>query len=311
MDWSTYPNFTQNSDDSDLKYECVIPQSQYDNLLYDRAVFQKSIKWPIYYTIKVKFLNGEEWQKAWVKKTVEDQILPIINPKLFISFVDVKEYADVKIKFVYDGTYGGSLMGTECRKTGQYQESMKLGGNMLDYPLNRKFTYKNVEYIVPSDIDGEHPDPRGNGSVIKHEFGHVFGKWHEHQNPINNPIVWDIKKTLQKYMYEPPPWTEIEVYKNVIDKLPIDQADATSFDPLSIMMYKVSSKLTKGNIGFDRNYEYSTKDIEWLRNHSVDPNKNFEQDSKWWKSSVFYWVVGILSLLVIWIIIYKVLSIKK
>lgn len=307
MDWSTYPNFTRDSDDSDLKYECVIPQSQYDNLLYNRAVFQKSIRWPLYYTIKVKFLNGEEWQKAWVKKTVEEQISPIINPKLFIAFVDIKDYADVKIKFVYDGTYGGALMGTECRKTGQYQETMKLGGNMLDYPLNRKFTYKGVEYIVPDNIGGEHPDPNGNGSVIKHEFGHVFGKWHEHQNPINNPIVWDIPKTLQKYMYEPPPWTKTEVYKNVIDKLPIDQADATTFDPLSIMMYKVSSKLTRGEIGFNRNYEYSPMDIEWLRNHCVDPNKNFDQDSKWWKSTTFYWVVGILSLLVIWIIIYKVL----
>ena len=288
MEWSVYPNFTRHSIDNDLKYECVIPDSEYTKL-FDRAVFQKSIRWPIHYTIKVKFLNGDDWQKAWVKKVVEDQISPIIHPNLYISFVENSDYADVKIKFVYDGTYGGSLIGTQCRTTNQNEESMKLGGNMLDFPFSRRFEYQGQEYIVPDTVQGEHPDPKGNGSVIKHEFGHVFGKWHEHQNPINNPIEWDVQKTLQKYMHEPPPWTREEVFKNVIDKLPLIDADATSFDPSSIMMYKVSSNLTKNGIGFNRNYDYSPLDIEWLKYHSVDPNMSLEEFEKspfekmqWW-----------------------------
>lgn len=302
VDWSMYPNFTRNSDDRDLKFECVIPDKEYTKL-FDRAVFQKSIRWPLYYTIKVKFLNGDDWQKKWVQKVVNEQIVPLINPNLFISFVNEQEYADVKIKFVYDGTYGGSLIGIQCRTTKQNEESMKLGGHMLDFPFDRQFEFEGKVYTVPDDVQGEHPDPKGNGSVIKHEFGHVFGKWHEHQNPINNPIEWDVQKTLQKYMYQPPPWTKEEVYKNVIDKLPLNDSDATPFDPTSIMMYKVSSNLTKNGIGFDRNYDYSPLDIEWLKYHSIDPNLSIEEFDKnpfqtinWW-----YIVFFILFILLVWI----------
>jgi hypothetical protein len=298
MEWSIYPNFTIDSDESDLKYECVIPSSEYKTL-FDRAVFQKSVRWPLHYTIKVKFLNGDNWQIAWVKKVVDEQISPIINPNLFITFVEPNDYADVKIKFVYDGTYGGSLIGTQCRVTGQNETSMKLGGNMLDYPFDRQFTYQGKIYKVPDSVQGEHPDPQGNGSVIKHEFGHVFGKWHEHQNPINNPIEWNIPKTLDKYMNEPPPWTREEVYKNVIDKLPLVDADATSFDPSSIMMYKVSSHLTLSGVGFNRNYDYSPLDIEWLKSHSFDPNMSLDEFNASALSKINWFYVALFVLVVI------------
>lgn len=305
-----YPNFTAHSVDDDLKYECVIPGQEYDRL-FDRAVFQKSVRWPIYYTIKVKFLNGDDWQIAWVKKVVEEQISPIIYPYLFILFVEPTEYADVKIKFVYDGTYGGSLIGTQCRTTKQTEESMKLGGNMLDYPLDKKFEYRGKLYIVPDDIQGEHPDPNGNGSVIKHEFGHVFGKWHEHQNPIDNPIKWNVNKTLQKYMYDPPPWTKQEVYKNVIEKLPLNDADATPFDPSSIMMYKVSSNLTTDGIGFNRNYEYSPLDIQWLRSHSFDPDLSVEEFEKRTTVSMIPWILlGFIGVCIMIYILYKYNTMK-
>ena len=304
-DWSEYPNFITNDNDINLKNVCIIPKSEYA-FIYDRAVFEKSVRWPIYYTIKIKFLNGDDWQHAWVKKVVTEQVAPLVYPNVFVQFVNNNEYADVKIQFVYNGTYGGSLIGTRCRNVGQNETSMYLGGDMLDFPIERTFEFEGIVYTVPDNIQGEQPDPKHNGSVIKHEFGHVFGKWHEHQNPINNPIQWDVQKTLQKYMTEPPPWTRDEVYENVINKLPLEAADATSFDPTSIMMYGVSPSLTLNGIGFHRMYDYSNLDIEWLQNHSFDPNKNAADFDK---AIDINWnmILGIIGFIVFIVIIYYII----
>lgn len=299
-DW--YPNFTTEPQ-KDLKHVCIIPPSEYEFIYEsDRAVFEKSVRWPQGYTIKVKFLNGDDWQKAWVQKVVKEQVEPLVNPNLFIQFVNTSDNADVKIKFVYDGTYGGSLIGIRCRDTGQNEGSLFFGGDMLDFPLSRQFEFEGVQYTVPENIKGQQPDPNHNGSVIKHEFGHVFGKWHEHQNPINNPIQWDIPKTLNYYTSEPPPWSKDEVYYNVINKLPLNQADATSFDSMSIMMYGVDASLTTNNVGFKRMYEYSPQDIEWLQYHCYDPNKNLVDFNKpftfqWW------WILLIIGFIILLFVI--------
>ena len=273
---------------TNYKNVCKIPTSEYDDL-YNRAVIQKSVRWPMLYTIKVKFLNGNDWQHAWVKKVVEEQVAPLVFPNLFIKFVEPTEDSDVKIKFMYNGVYGASLIGSKCRDTTQNQPSMMLNGNGLDTPQTGYFEYNSKIYKVP-DTANESDDPNGNGAVIKHEFGHVFGKWHEHQNPIDNPIVWDIPKVLKKYTKEPPPpyWSKQETYQNIINKLPISDADATPFDAQSIMLYPIDATITKNGVGFDRLYDYSPMDIEWLKYHTVDPQMDIASFEKatggfnWW-----------------------------
>lgn len=281
----------QISEKQDYKKVCVIPKSEYDDK-YNRAAIQKSTRWPMFYTIKVKFLNGQEWQHAWIKKVVEEQIAPLVYPNLFIKFVENDQYADVKIKFMYNGIYGASLIGTKCKDTPQNKPSMMFNGHALDTPLSGFFEYNSKVYKIPNG-QNESDDPNGNGAVIKHEFGHVFGKWHEHQNPIDNPIQWDVSKVLKKYMSQPPPpyWTRQETYNNIINKLSINDVDATPFDAQSIMIYPIDASITKNGVGFDKTFDYSPMDIEWLKYHAVDPQLDilsFEQGGnsgfqfQWW-----------------------------
>lgn len=285
------------------KHVCIIPESEYDDM-NERAAIQKSVRWPLFSTIKIKFLNGQDWQHAWVKKVVDEQIAPLVYPNLFLKFVEYEDHADVKIKFVYNGIYGASLIGTKCKNISQNKPSMMINGKALDTPLTGFFEYDSKIYQVPPG-SSEINDPNGNGAVIKHEFGHVFGKWHEHQNPIDNPIIWDVPKVLKKYTTEPPPpfWTTKETYDNIINKLSINDVDATPFDAQSIMLYPIDASITKNGVGYDRVYEYSPMDIEWLKYHSVDPmldvnaSESSNQNQMWW------WVV-IVAIIVVLIIIF-------
>lgn len=291
-------------DNQNYKNVCIIPKFQYNDM-YERAAIQKSVRWPMFYTIKIKFLNGQEWQHAWVKKVVEEQVAPLVYPNLFIKFVNHDQYADVKIKFMYNGIYGASLIGTKCKDMDQNKPSLLLNGHALDTPVSGYFEYDSKIYTVPSGSN-ESDDPNGNGAVIKHEFGHVFGKWHEHQNPIDNPIVWDVPKVLKKYTSQPPPpyWSEKETRDNIINKLSMNDVDATPFDAQSIMLYPIDASVTKNNIGFDRMYEYSPMDIEWLKYHSVDPSLDATTFESGNGSSSWWWLLWILLLVIILVIVF-------
>lgn len=272
--WKSYPNYIglneyrslPTIDEEDMltksKQLCSIDPADFD-ITESRAVYQNSVKWPPNYVIRIKFLDGDEWKKAWVEKIVTEEVAPRIDPRLSFKFVKKEEYADVKVTFNFEG-YGASLVGTTCRDADQQSPTMKYG--ILDFPLSRKFEFNSKVYTIPDNV----PETINNtGSVIKHEFGHVMGKHHEHQNPIENPIVWDVKKTLMHYLEPPDPWTRKDVDNNLFKRLSLAEVDATPFDPMSIMMYEIMPELTKNGIGFKKNDDYSQLDLEWLRYHCV------------------------------------------
>jgi hypothetical protein len=308
-DWSAYPNFVNNEmleyrSGSDInlgkfytetKQLCQIEESHFD-VEDTRAVYDTTVKWPPNSTIRVKFLDGDEWQHAWTQKIVNEEILPKIPESIRIEFVKRNEYADVKITFKFDG-YGASLIGTRCKSVGQNSASMKLG--VLDFPKSRMFEYNSKVYTVPKDV----PEPINNsGSIFKHEFGHVFGKYHEHQNPINNPIQWDVNKVLKYYMTPPDPWNKQDILNNVVDRLPLNKADATPFDPLSIMMYTVDPDLTLNNVGFQKNDDYSELDLEWLKYHMTGTQSFWDK---------YHWHIIGLGVVVIIIIVLVIMNKKK
>lgn len=310
--WSKYPNFIGlnqyrsigEEDNLFVKSRQLCSNDPADfNVAESRAVYQNSVKWPPDYAICIKFLDGDEWKKAWVEKIVTEEIAPRIDPRISFKFVKKNEYADVKVTFNFDG-YGASLIGTTCRQTDQQSPSMKYG--ILDFPQSRKFEFNSRVYTVPDNVP---KTINQTGSVIKHEFGHVLGKYHEHQNPIDNPIVWDVQKTIKWYTdpTDSAPWTLKDIHNNIFKRLSLSEVDATPFDPKSIMMYTVLPNLTKNGIGFDKMDDYSTLDLEWLRHHCVGTP---ETDFKMYMKYVWMAVAIIFAIAVVYIFV-KQFSPKK
>lgn len=240
---------------------CGMLFSKTSSPLENRTAFLKSLKWPTGSTIRIKFLDGDLWKQSWVSKVIKEEIEPKVK-NIYFSFVKPNEYADVKITFKHDG-YGMSYVGTQCVDVPQDKPTTFL--NSLDFPADRKFIFNNVTYTVPNT----EPHPiYNNGRVIKHEINHVLGALHEHQNPINNPIEWDVEKTVEYYKNYG--YDREWVITNVILKMPVDIVDATPFDPESIMMYTVLPELTTNDIGFVRKPDYSQKDLDFLKNYTTN-----------------------------------------
>ena len=162
-----------------------------------------------------------------VKKVVTERIKPLVN--LDISFVDNAEQANVRISFDPNGG-AWSLVGTD--HLGQTSgATMNLGW-----------------FDVPTTI---------------HEFGHVLGMIHEHQNPYGQTIMWDETKVLE-WAKETQGWNEETTNENIIKKYDKNSINGSNFDPLSIMLYFFPSDLTLNNTGTKQNFRLSSEDVIWI-----------------------------------------------
>lgn len=161
-----------------------------------------------------------------VKKIVEERIQPIVN----LQFKFVENNGDVRISFDPDkGAY--SLLGTDCLSS-KDETTMNLG--WLD-----------------------------SGTII-HEFGHVLGMIHEHQNPVGvESIDWD-KEEVYKWANETQGWSEDITYHNILQKYDHNQLNASNFDPNSIMLYFFPQELTNNHKGTNNNKILSKKDVEYI-----------------------------------------------
>jgi hypothetical protein len=118
----------------------------------------------------------------------------------------------VGLKFVFiphGGSY--SLVGTDCIKS---DESTTMNFGWLD------------------------------ASTIMHEFGHVLGMIHEHQNPKGKPIAWDDSKVYQWAM-QTQGWDQTKTYHNIIERYNVDQLNASKFD-WKILLYILGGLVVLG-----------------------------------------------------------------
>jgi hypothetical protein len=79
-----------------------------------------------------------------------------------------------------------------------------------------------------------------------HEFGHVLGLIHEHQNPNAN-IPWNTNLVEKELSGPPNFWDEETIRYNIFRKYPSDVlGEYRDFDPKSIMAYFFAPAWTRG-----------------------------------------------------------------
>ncbi len=182
--------------------------------------------------IYVCFLDGN--------KTVQDKVSTVAKqwePVASVRFIYVTDPSKADVKISFQNSKGGSwsYLGKEAKK---YDTSMNYG------TLNVNSKEKDYNRFV------------------LHEFGHVLGLVHEHQNPDGNPIQWN-KPLIIAYYTKYKILTREEVEDNIFRME--DNIIGTKFDPKSIMLYAFPAEFTKNHYATEWNYELSDMDKSLVR----------------------------------------------
>ena len=161
-----------------------------------------------------------------IKTVVRERIQPICG----LKFVFVSNVNQANVRIAFDANGGSwSLVGTDCLKT------------------NKKTM--NFAWL--------------DAATIMHEFGHVLGMVHEHQNPRGNPIKWNIP-LVDEWAKQTQGWSKKTTYRNIIQHYRVDQINGSKYDSKSIMLYFFPAKLTLNNISTNINERLSPMDIEYI-----------------------------------------------
>ena len=217
------------------------------------AVFKRTVLWPQNTTLRVKFVDGEPWEKAWVEKVVTGNLQPLVN----LKFVWDSKDSNPEISITFRTDEASSYIGTESRS--EYP-SMYLG--WIDPPRN-SFSWKGKTYTVPSTA--QRNAGQYTGSTVLHEFGHALGMLHEHQNPRGEAIQWNNETVWNTFCGPPNNWDWETIQYNVLEPFTKESTNGSAFDPESIMIYSYPAHMTRNKPeGVRANSELSATDKEWL-----------------------------------------------
>ncbi len=192
-----------------------------------RAVFFVAKLWPNGSRIKIGFLGGNAQQHDMVK-SIAPKWTDYAN--LTFDFTEVSE-AQVRITFADDGAW--SYVGTDALNISPSQATMNYG--WLDQ------------------------------SVILHEFGHMLGMVHEHQNPIDNPIQWNREQVIEDLSGPPNYWDLPTIEHNIFERYSQTQINGSTFDPDSIMLYEFPASWTLNGVSTHSNDDLSELDRAFAR----------------------------------------------
>lgn len=109
-------------------------------------------------------------------------------------------------------------------------------------------------------------------AVILHEFGHMIGLAHEHQNP-DGGLQWNEEIVFRDLSGPPNYWDEATIRHNVLEKYSADQIRGTKFDPSSIMLYAFPDNWTKNPGGTHENTALSQMDKDFVRSAQMYPGR--------------------------------------
>jgi len=109
--------------------------------------------------------------------------------------------------------------------------------------------------------------------VILHEFGHMIGLAHEHQNP-DGGIIWNEQVVLDDLAGPPNYWDEAKARHNVLNKYKADQIFSTKFDQSSIMLYAFRDEWTQNMGATHENNTLSSQDIAFVKSAKMYPGND-------------------------------------
>ena len=113
--------------------------------------------------------------------------------------------------------------------------------------------------------------------VILHEFGHMIGLSHEHQNPEGG-IEWNEAAVIADLSGPPNFWDEPTIRRNVLDKYRADQLHGTNFDPHSVMLYAFPDSWTTNMGATTSNDDLSAQDRAFIASAVMYPGRDTESD---------------------------------
>ncbi len=190
-----------------------------------RAAFEIAKLWPNGSTITLSFLSGSPSQHATVKQFA-NQWPQFANLKF--NWLASGE-GQVRIDFQDDGSW--SYIGTDALGIAAGQATMNFG--WLDE------------------------------GVVLHEFGHMIGMIHEHQNPIDNLIQWN-KPVVNAALAGPPNrWSQATIDHNMYAKYAVTQINGSSFDSASVMLYSFPASWTLNGFHSNPNQQLSQLDRDF------------------------------------------------
>jgi hypothetical protein len=199
-----------------------------------------------------KELHGRTDYAEVVKKLYIERYQPILPFK--IRFVE--NMGNIRISFVPNvGSW--SLVGTDALRADPNAVTLNYG--WMDIP------------------------------TILHEFGHVLGMIHEHQNPRGQTIEWN-EPVLYEWARQTQNWDKGTTYSNIIQKYSLNTINGSDFDSKSIMLYffpgtlcitqqgaidsrarppcssgEHDVKMTVSGVGTSENPILSDTDISWIK----------------------------------------------
>ncbi|MDH3403591.1 MAG: M12 family metallopeptidase [Acidobacteriota bacterium] len=198
-----------------------------------RAISLIGKQWPNGSTIRVRFLGGSASQKDLVR-----DVAPQWTQHANLEFAFTEDpTAEIRVSFdANDGAWS------------------YVGIDNLDIPL----------HAATLNLGWQ------DEGVILHEFGHMIGLSHEHQNP-DGGLQWNEQKVIADLAGPPNFWDPETTRRNVLHKYSADQLHGTEFDRNSIMLYAFPASWTVNGVSTHENEKLSTLDKAFVASEALYP----------------------------------------
>lgn len=204
-----------------------------------RGAILADSRWPLDSIITMGFLDGDAQLQARVLAVAQEWISRT-GARLTFERRNDAATADVRISFQLEGSW--SLLGRYCRTL-----------------ADRAQPTMNFGWLTPDSTDAEVRE------VVLHEFGHMLGFIHEHQNPRGG-LKWRRDAVIAELSRPPNSWSVEEIERNVLNQEDPRDLIGTPFDPDSIMLYPFPAKWNENGIATKANQDLSRTDIALAKN---------------------------------------------